>query len=53
MFLIDQLILIGGVLILLGILSNMISSRLGVPVLVLFLFLGMLAGSEGIGGLEF
>jgi len=53
MFLIDELILVGSILLLLGIISNLISSRLGVPVLVLFLFLGMLAGSEGVGGLAF
>lgn len=53
MFLIDTLILITGVLLLLGIASSKLSARLGVPVLVLFLLLGMLAGSEGIGGLEF
>lgn len=53
MFLIDTLILVTGVLLLLGIASSKISTRLGVPVLVLFLLLGMLAGSEGIGGLEF
>jgi cell volume regulation protein A len=52
-FLIDTLILITGVLLLLGIASSKLSARLGVPVLVLFLLLGMLAGSEGIGGLEF
>jgi cell volume regulation protein A len=52
-FLIDTLILISGVLLLLGIASSKLSARLGVPVLVLFLLLGMLAGSEGIGGLEF
>jgi len=53
MFVIDQIVLIWGVMLLLGIVSNMISSRLGVPVLVLFLVLGMLAGSEGIGGIAF
>ena len=53
MFLIDTLILTTGVLLLLGIASSKISARLGVPVLVLFLVLGMLAGSEGIGGLDF
>ncbi|MBX3423318.1 MAG: potassium/proton antiporter [Pirellulaceae bacterium] len=53
MFLIDTVILIAGVLLLLGIASSKISARLGVPVLVLFLLLGMLAGSEGIGGLDF
>jgi potassium/hydrogen antiporter len=53
MFLIDTAILITGVLLLLGIASSKLSARLGVPVLVLFLLLGMLAGSEGIGGIEF
>lgn len=53
MFLIDTLILTTGILLLLGIASSKISARLGVPVLVLFLLLGILAGSEGIGGLPF
>jgi cell volume regulation protein A len=53
MFLIDTLILGTGVLLLLGIASSKLSNRLGVPVLVLFLILGMLAGSEGIGGIPF
>lgn len=53
MFVIDGLILVCGVLILLGIASSKLSARLGVPVLVLFLLLGMLAGSEGIGGIRF
>lgn len=51
MFLVDQLILVAGVLLLLGATSSKFSARLGVPVLVLFLALGMLAGSEGIGGI--
>lgn len=42
-----------GVLLLLGIVSSKLSARLGLPVLVLFLLVGMLAGSEGIGGIEF
>jgi potassium/hydrogen antiporter len=50
---VDQLILVTGVLLLIGIVSSKLSARFGVPVLVLFLLLGMLAGSEGIGGLEF
>jgi cell volume regulation protein A len=53
MFLIDSLILITGLLLLLGIASSKLSARLGVPVLVLFLALGMLAGSEGVGGIAF
>ncbi|MFG0262306.1 MAG: potassium/proton antiporter [Novipirellula sp. JB048] len=50
---IETLILITGVLLLLGIASNKFSARMGLPVLVLFLFVGMMAGSEGLGGIEF
>lgn len=53
MLLIDAIILITGILLLLGIISSKFSSRFGVPVLVLFLLLGMLAGSEGVGRIEF
>lgn len=49
----DTLILLIGVLLLLGIASSKFSARLGVPMLVMFLGLGMLAGSEGIGGIHF
>jgi potassium/hydrogen antiporter len=52
-FAIESLLLLGGVLTLLGILSSKLSSHVSVPVLVLFLAVGMLAGSEGIGGIEF
>jgi cell volume regulation protein A len=53
MFAVDGLILIGGVLVLFAIASSKFSARIGVPVLVLFLAVGMLAGSEGIGGIHF
>lgn len=53
MFTIDWIILLTGVIVLLGIASSKLSNRLGLPVLVLFLALGMLAGSEGIGGIDF
>ena len=53
MFLIDQLILLAAVLILLGIFSSKISARLGLPMLVLFLLVGMLAGEDGIGRIAF
>lgn len=53
MFLIDQLIFLSAVLLLLGIVSSKISARLGLPVLVLFLLVGMLAGEGGIGGIVF
>lgn len=50
---INSLMLAAGVLLLLGIVSSKFSARLGMPVLVLFLAVGMLAGSEGLGGIEF
>jgi cell volume regulation protein A len=53
MFLIDQLILLGGVLLVIGIVSSKLSARLGLPVLVLFLAVGMLAGEDGPGGIDF
>ncbi|OKY26560.1 potassium/proton antiporter [Thalassotalea sp. PP2-459] len=53
MFLIDQFILLAAALILIGILSSQLSARLGLPVLVLFLLVGMLAGEDGPGGIMF
>ncbi|HVI02327.1 MAG TPA: potassium/proton antiporter, partial [Enhygromyxa sp.] len=53
MFPIDGHILVLGVLVLLAILSSKISARVGVPLLVVFVILGMLAGSEGPGGIAF
>ncbi|HEX6070675.1 MAG TPA: cation:proton antiporter, partial [Longimicrobiaceae bacterium] len=53
MFLVDRLILVAGILLLFAIASSKFSSRMGMPVLVLFLGVGMLAGSEGIGGIHF
>jgi potassium/hydrogen antiporter len=53
MFLVDRLILLAGVLLLFAIASSKFSARMGMPVLVLFLGVGMLAGSEGLGNIEF
>jgi len=53
MFPIDRLILLAAVLLLLGIVSSKLSTRLGLPFLVVFVAVGMLAGSEGIGGIAF
>ncbi len=47
------LLLGAAILLLLGVISSKASGRLGVPALLLFLLIGMLAGSEGIGGIEF
>jgi len=49
----EQLFLVLAVLLLLSILGSKASGRLGIPALVLFLVTGMLAGSEGIGGIWF
>lgn len=48
-----ELILIGGLLLGSGIAAAMVADRVRVPGLVLFLGLGMLVGSDGIGGVEF
>lgn len=40
-------------LIFLGVVASKVSSRLGVPAVLLFLVVGMLAGSEGVGGIDF
>lgn len=49
----ENLLFAGGLLLLLSTLISKVSDRFGVPVLLVFLLLGMLAGSEGIGGIYF
>ncbi|HXS46780.1 MAG TPA: potassium/proton antiporter, partial [Solirubrobacterales bacterium] len=48
-----ELILIAGALLAAGIAGALLADRVRIPGLLLFLGLGMLAGSEGIGGIEF
>lgn len=53
MFVIDSIILIGAVLLIFAITSSKFASRLGMPLVVLFIGVGLLAGSEGIGRIDF
>ncbi|MDR9456512.1 MAG: potassium/proton antiporter [Salegentibacter sp.] len=50
---IENVLLIGSLLLFISILAGKTSYRFGVPTLVLFLAVGMLAGSEGIGNIHF
>ena len=48
-----ELILVGAALGLLGIFAGLVSRRVGAPILLVFLVLGMLAGEDGPGGILF
>lgn len=49
----NTLLLICGVLLVVSILAGVLSNRLGAPILLTFLVVGMLAGTDGIIGLSF
>lgn len=49
----ETILLGGAILLTLSVLASRLSSKFGVPALLIFLGLGMLAGSEGPGGIEF
>jgi cell volume regulation protein A len=49
----ENILLIGSILLIISVFAGKTSYRFGVPTLVFFLAVGMLAGSEGIGGIHF
>ncbi len=52
-FSIENALLLGSIMLFLSIIASKTSFRLGIPSLVLFLVVGMLAGSDGPGGIFF
>lgn len=53
MDILNQLILLGAVLFLISILASAISPRVGMPLLLVFLIVGMLGGEDGIGKIAY
>ena len=49
----EEILLTTALLFLLSILSSKIAEKTGFPALILFLFIGILAGSDGPGGIYF
>jgi cell volume regulation protein A len=49
----NALILVGAALAVLGVFSSLVASRIGAPLLLVFLVVGLLAGEEGPGGIAF
>lgn len=50
---IENILLVGSLLLLISIIAGKASFRFGIPTLILFLVIGMLAGSDGILGIQF
>jgi potassium/hydrogen antiporter len=49
----NEILLFGALLVMASIVASALSARLGAPVLLVFLLLGMLAGEDGPGGIAF
>jgi len=50
---IENILLVGSILLIISIIVGKSSYKFGVPTLILFLAIGMLAGTDGIGGIQF
>jgi len=48
-----NILLIGSMLLLISVVAGKTTNKLGVPTLIFFLIVGILAGSEGLGGIHF
>ena len=51
--LVNAMIFVGAALVLVGMLSSLVATRFGAPLLLVFLVVGMLAGEDGPGGIVF
>ena len=49
----ENILLVGSILLFISLFAGKTSYKFGVPVLILFISIGMLAGSDGIGGIYF